>query len=335
MNDYNNFTITKKGNCPPKNNESNTIILPKIHNAYVYKKISTSLRKENKTQIKKLQRNWYDNKRLFSKNTKPEDYLKWKLKKKYDVQKENDLEKSVFSSTSNNSKTNNNYSIDLGYKINGTTGKNTIVLKVSEGQQTEQNNNYNHLLTVNNSMNNCIVDNLIIKKSVNDSIKVNSKTIEKHRRPILMNFREYHLFSKKKKKLEDINFDYQKFNEYKISMKKINNNKISLQNTERMKNYKNYDIFDYKEDYKKFIKLIKQQNSERRLNDITNVYNKISLNTIKYKNKVLFSYDIKKKDINHNDINKKNGKISFFNKEQINLKKKNRIELSPLFRKNV
>ena len=326
---YNNYTQVKNCNISIENNDRNKIILPKIHNTNVNQKITTIIKKNSKTE-EKTSKDTNDNKILFSEKSKHKDYFQLKFKKKYSIRTEENLGNSIFSSSSNESKTNNNLYKELDYKINETI-KNSIPQKISEGQQTDS-NIYNYLLTISNSRNNNnIVDNLIIKKNGDDSIKTNNKTLKNRNRVIQMNFRDNCLLLKEKQKKENINFYYKNFNEYKLNLKKFYTTKRNISNKENMNNYKNYNIFDYKKDYKKFMKSINQQNSERHLDNINNVYSNINLKTTKFKNKELLSYDNKiKNDLKNNDINKENLEFSIITNKKINLKKRNKFRLSPL-----
>ena len=312
MSECENITINKNHNCSIEKYNSNRIVLPKIRNAFLYKNIDTTLKVENKTENKKPNQIFDNNPILFSKKIKYKDYLQLKFKKKSDEQKENSLEKLISNSNSIKTKTSNNFSLDSENKIDKNIGKSSIFQKKSEGQQTDQNINA-HFRKI-DSKNKNVSDNLIINKNRDDSRTINSNILKNKRKAILMNFQDYCFLVKEDKKKENINFVYKKFNEYKLNIKKLNNTRININNIENKEKYKNYDIFDYKKDFKKFMRLISQQNSEKYLDDIKIRHSKRKFKTeSKYKEYLSYNYKIKN-DVNNNDISRKDLKSSSINK---------------------
>ena len=194
----------------------------------------------------------------------------------------------------------------------------SFIEKISEGQQTESynclnNNDNDHLKTVNNvkrkNFNNDEI-NFDFAKNANKEKKILLKKI--NRQQILSNFDPVLLSFKKRLKNTNTEFNYKKFNEYKAFNKQVNNNNclFSMNNMVNINNYRNFNIFDYKKDYKKFMVSIQQNNLLKYLEEIKdgrekhkeNIHNNIINNKNKYNGRLKHTIDFSK--FNHSNHKK-------------------------------
>lgn len=265
---------------PRSNNNKGKIktIFPKINKKnYLHMKLDSNIKNENDftnqenisiiTSSPKITSNGKFLKRVQSRS-----------KEKYNKEKSLNSSKSDY-----NNDTIKNYISLENTKTNQTNFKNSTIIKInsqfslthkiSQSQQTESfiyNRNDNaHLKTV---------DNMRIKKFYSDNIFLNSPSNKKNVNEMLLKkLNRQHKISafdpeilsfQKIIKSPNTGFCYKKFNEYKVSKKKLNNKcLIYMNNIVNKNNYKNFSILDYKNDYKKFMESIQQKNLSKYLEE--------------------------------------------------------------------